>query len=449
MGKFLSRALSGAGEALGKGVKAADNLIDGPVTDSIRHATDTGKHAVNRVSKDIADRTIVKADTTDNTPEEYGDATTVSGATDKTAEEYGDATEQSTNVVSHNTNHIHSETHSFSTMFCRQCGSKIPEDSRFCSRCGYNLGAAAQPVDATPPTQPAPSVVSQGATANQKENICYKYFDAFIEAGLWQCPSCERYTIMCSKGADSYVICINPKCKTSITETRRNKQFMLHSMLIKDLRCHKDASHGMMRSKPHSDFDYVRTRTEYDTVTTPDPKNMFLPRIDKVNPRQVTETANNDIENVGWRFIKCGNVICETRLDQSREDHELITAGDQHHQYAHMKCSHCGYDVKRHKSLDYFECQNDHTSCPTISKKGLLSKTKRRSLKISELACPNVKLDPSGKHPPIGTMNEVLVEPFIKHSPFFECNACPISIIDLDNTDIEDEVIIKNIKHYQ
>ena len=56
-GAVLGRALGGAGKALGKGVKAADDLIDGPVTGGIRHAADTSKHAVNRVSKGIADRT--------------------------------------------------------------------------------------------------------------------------------------------------------------------------------------------------------------------------------------------------------------------------------------------------------------------------------------------------------------------------------------------------------
>ena len=57
MGRFLSRALGGAGKALGKGVKAADDLIDGPVTGGIRHAADSSKQAVNKVSKGIADRT--------------------------------------------------------------------------------------------------------------------------------------------------------------------------------------------------------------------------------------------------------------------------------------------------------------------------------------------------------------------------------------------------------
>ena len=48
MGRYLSRALRGAGKALGKGVEAADGLIDGPVAGGI-----------NRVSKGIADHTAV------------------------------------------------------------------------------------------------------------------------------------------------------------------------------------------------------------------------------------------------------------------------------------------------------------------------------------------------------------------------------------------------------
>lgn len=57
MGRFLGRALRGAGKALEKGVESADALIDGPVTGGIKHAADTGKHTVNRVSKGLADRT--------------------------------------------------------------------------------------------------------------------------------------------------------------------------------------------------------------------------------------------------------------------------------------------------------------------------------------------------------------------------------------------------------
>ena len=59
MGRYLSRALRGAGKALGKGVEAADGLIDGPVAGGIRRTADTGKEAVNRVSKGITDRTAV------------------------------------------------------------------------------------------------------------------------------------------------------------------------------------------------------------------------------------------------------------------------------------------------------------------------------------------------------------------------------------------------------
>ena len=47
MGRFLSRAIKGAGKALDKGVKATDNLIDGPVTDGVNKAT-------SKVSKNIA-----------------------------------------------------------------------------------------------------------------------------------------------------------------------------------------------------------------------------------------------------------------------------------------------------------------------------------------------------------------------------------------------------------
>lgn len=61
MGRFLSRALRGAGKALEKGVESADALIDGPVTDGIKHAADTSKHTVNRVSKGLADRTAAAA----------------------------------------------------------------------------------------------------------------------------------------------------------------------------------------------------------------------------------------------------------------------------------------------------------------------------------------------------------------------------------------------------
>ena len=57
MGRFLSRALHGAGKALEKGVESADALIDGPVSAGIKQAADTSKQTVNKVSKGLADRT--------------------------------------------------------------------------------------------------------------------------------------------------------------------------------------------------------------------------------------------------------------------------------------------------------------------------------------------------------------------------------------------------------
>ncbi len=47
MSRYLSRAIKGAGKALEKGVKATDNLIDGPVTNGVNKTT-------NKVSKNIA-----------------------------------------------------------------------------------------------------------------------------------------------------------------------------------------------------------------------------------------------------------------------------------------------------------------------------------------------------------------------------------------------------------
>ncbi len=50
MGGYLSKAIKRAGKALDKGVKATDNLIDGPVTDGVNKAK-------NKVSKNIAGNT--------------------------------------------------------------------------------------------------------------------------------------------------------------------------------------------------------------------------------------------------------------------------------------------------------------------------------------------------------------------------------------------------------
>ena len=57
MGRFLGRALRGAGKALEKGVESADAVIDGPVTGGIKQVTDTSKQAINKMSSGIADRT--------------------------------------------------------------------------------------------------------------------------------------------------------------------------------------------------------------------------------------------------------------------------------------------------------------------------------------------------------------------------------------------------------
>lgn len=59
MGRFLGRALRGAGKALERGVESADAAIDGPVTDGIKQMTNTSKQAINKVSSGIADRTVV------------------------------------------------------------------------------------------------------------------------------------------------------------------------------------------------------------------------------------------------------------------------------------------------------------------------------------------------------------------------------------------------------
>ena len=224
MGRFIGRALGGAGKALGKGVKAADDLIDGPVTGSIKHAADTSKQAVNRVSKGIADRTAANAGSSeapaaeygdpakqagpldgvtteygdptaetaavdgpaaeygdpakqagplDGVTTEYGDPTAETAAVDGPAAEYGDAAVQTQNT-SHNTNHINNETLAQPTMFCSQCGTKIPADSRFCSNCGYNFGTAVQAPSAAPAAQPPQPAAAQGAATDQKEKVYYK-----------------------------------------------------------------------------------------------------------------------------------------------------------------------------------------------------------------------------------------------------------------------------------
>ena len=71
MGRYLGRALRGAGKALEKGIESADALIDGPVTDGIRQATDTGKQAINKVSSNITDRT--SSESTNNFLSKDGD----------------------------------------------------------------------------------------------------------------------------------------------------------------------------------------------------------------------------------------------------------------------------------------------------------------------------------------------------------------------------------------
>jgi len=40
-------------------------------------------------------------------------------------------------------------------MFCSQCGEKIPDDSKFCSKCGAALGVAEVPASAPAPARAA------------------------------------------------------------------------------------------------------------------------------------------------------------------------------------------------------------------------------------------------------------------------------------------------------
>lgn len=66
MGRYLGRAIRGAGKVLEKGIESADALIDGPVTDGIKQVADTSKHTVNKVSKGITDRTSTERSTDNN-----------------------------------------------------------------------------------------------------------------------------------------------------------------------------------------------------------------------------------------------------------------------------------------------------------------------------------------------------------------------------------------------
>lgn len=58
----MGRALRGAGKALGKGINAADDPIDGPITGGIKQAANTGRQAVNKAAKGMADRTAPAAE---------------------------------------------------------------------------------------------------------------------------------------------------------------------------------------------------------------------------------------------------------------------------------------------------------------------------------------------------------------------------------------------------
>ncbi|WP_418742245.1 zinc-ribbon domain-containing protein, partial [Enorma massiliensis] len=55
-------------------------------------------------------------------------------------------------------------------MFCTQCGNQLPDDSRFCSRCGAPVGAPTfasnQAVSATPQTPSAPAAPAAAPAAS-------------------------------------------------------------------------------------------------------------------------------------------------------------------------------------------------------------------------------------------------------------------------------------------
>lgn len=55
-------------------------------------------------------------------------------------------------------------------MFCTQCGNQLPDDSRFCPRCGAPVGAPTsavnQAVSATPQTPPAPAAPAAAPAAS-------------------------------------------------------------------------------------------------------------------------------------------------------------------------------------------------------------------------------------------------------------------------------------------
>lgn len=74
-------------------------------------------------------------------------------------------------------------------MFCRYCGTQIPDDARFCTRCGKSTGV-------TPPPENTSSSTSHTATdhaAADRKTAC-RYCGKEISRDAFFCPHCKRST---------------------------------------------------------------------------------------------------------------------------------------------------------------------------------------------------------------------------------------------------------------
>lgn len=92
-------------------------------------------------------------------------------------------------------------------MFCTHCGTKMPEDSKFCPSCGFQTGIPSQPPMQTPETQP-PAAQPVAPQKNSRHDICgvIQLVASLIAAGCYFLPYVTIGAFGISAGLSPYTL---------------------------------------------------------------------------------------------------------------------------------------------------------------------------------------------------------------------------------------------------
>lgn len=83
-------------------------------------------------------------------------------------------------------------------MFCNQCGAKLPDSARFCTRCGAPVGGAPTGAIRTNTLQPG----TEGKRLSSELKTA-TFFDFEFSQLLWPVPACIKAG--CNAGVRAYV----------------------------------------------------------------------------------------------------------------------------------------------------------------------------------------------------------------------------------------------------